>query len=756
MDEKKEYLEKIENLIYSADKFNDMSFRLVLEGLINKGGEEAEYLMVRYISSRELDIDTRINVIRVVGYIQSPHFLIPLKKIIDTEDNIHLKKEAVISVSKYNDRRALNILNYALSNIKNPLLLDTINNEISKIKKNNPVFGLLPRFLEGEKNPKNFEVTLGILKRILRPEDANMFVNYLKCGKPLIENGAFEILCFTGDIDHQSIILKFFQDRYNQITCINQPECEPLYALTLKLKAYFLRFPSLIDAQMDNIGTQLFYVKDVRVQSLFISILCRSRQQPVISFVSKIYDGTPSLRQTIISEYSGNDAASDMLFEKYQEVESSLKGPLIKSLLNCQKGITYFYDNFASLEAQEREIIVNFLPYGGIHDLSDFMIMILQSDYFELKEALLAKVKDHFEFSVKDVLFDADKKQEFFFMEQKYLDTITRVFPVSAVKHLLREICLEDLPLNKTQKYLEWIDKASSANLVISMQEKSFIAMLFHKVTSFNSMDANMQLMSILRKIKTFDMETYLGFNESLGMFVTNRAKQITMAENDELRKVRKNFKDIYYDIRKTDDEITSLERMFSVSEPDFEKVTSFFNQNSLSVGIQIDRVCRFIEKRLAGAERAEIKQWMQFFNKFPMIAFRVKDAILRKAEAHSGPERTVLLKFHQALPDEPIKIVIRLNNRVHTAILREQCSELIPDIPVDTRTEEVDEEDMLLCDPVSLKNFILKNVLPSKLFLFLDNISEFESFKTYNPRPFLKPFSAHRIIKEILKELYL
>jgi len=141
-----ESLDKIEKLINSAAKFNEMSFRMVLEGLVNKGGEEAEYLMVRYINAQDLDLTTRINVIRVVGYLQGAHFLIPLKKLIDSDENIQLKKEAVISVSKYNDRRALNILNRALANIKNPLLLETINAEIAKIKKNNRSFhAIIPK-----------------------------------------------------------------------------------------------------------------------------------------------------------------------------------------------------------------------------------------------------------------------------------------------------------------------------------------------------------------------------------------------------------------------------------------------------------------------------------------------------------------------------------------------------------------------------------------------------------------------------------
>ena len=53
MDEKevRQQIDKIEKLINSSDKFNEMSFRMVLEGLINKVGEEAEYIIVHYINN---------------------------------------------------------------------------------------------------------------------------------------------------------------------------------------------------------------------------------------------------------------------------------------------------------------------------------------------------------------------------------------------------------------------------------------------------------------------------------------------------------------------------------------------------------------------------------------------------------------------------------------------------------------------------------------------------------------------------------
>lgn len=757
MTEQEEYVEKIEKLIYSSDKFNEMSFRLVLEGLVNKGGEEAEYSLVRFINSKEIDVPTRINIIRVVGYIQSPHFLIPLKKVIDKEDNIHLKKEAVISVSKYNDRRALNILNYALSNIRNTLLLDTINTEISKIKRNNPVFALLPRFLEGEKNPKNFEVTLGILKRILTPNDAAMFVSYLNCGKPLIEKGAFEILCYTADLKQEPAVLKFFQDRFNQGPCINSPRCEELHTLTSMYKRYFSRFPSLIDRQLDNLGTQLFYVKDIRIRGLFISIICLSKQAPAIAFVSRVYDSEPELRETVIIEYSGNDAAVDLLFEKYRDVEPSLKGLLIQSLLNSRKGIAYFYKQFFSMAREDQEIVINCLPFGGSHNLSEFFKMILEAEKFDLKEVLLIKIKEHYEFSVKEILFDPARVSEFAFMEKEYLETITRLFPVSALKKLLTEITYGDLTVNRIKQYFQAIHEIVRTGVAFNLGDKALTSMLFSKITAANNPDLNRLFLGILRYVKTFDIDTYNNLNEGLGIFSINREKQMSIQEGDEIRKIRKNFTDIHVDIRRIEEGIKSFAQLLTRKELDLEQVSGFFTREPLCIAIHINRVSQLIENRLVNAEKEELKLWMQFFNRFPMIAYRLRAAILQKARSYTGPEGSVLQKFHQALTEKPVKIVIALTNKHITAVLREQFRELLPDVPVETESVDVEDEDVLLCDTVTLKDFILKNTLPSqKLFLFIEDISEFESFKPYNPRPFLKPFSAYRIIKEILKEIYL
>jgi hypothetical protein len=769
-----EYLEKIEGLVYTADKFNEMSFRMVLEGLVAKGGEEAEYLLVRYITSPELDTTTRINIIRVVGYIQSPHFLVPLNKIIDTEENIYLKKEAVISVSKYNDRRAYNILNRALSNIKNTLLLETINTEIAKIKKNNPLFGLLPRFLEGDKNLKNFSTTLGILKRILTPNDAAMFVNYLTCGRETIENGAFEILCFTGNIDQKKAVLNFFQDRFSQTQCLNDDVCEDLFLLTLKLKHYYGRFPELIDEELDNLGTQLYLIHDARIRGLFISIICSSQQPPAIAFMRQVYDSDPELRDSIVYEYSGNGAAVDFLFEQYEllnaadnknhenkngksRIANTLKERLITSLLNSRKGLDYFFLQFPSLDEEEQTVIVNHLPYGGEHDVSAFVIMILQTENYELKEVILNKAKEHSEFSVKDVLFDPAREKEFFFIERQYLETITALFPISTTKMLLEKIIFDDLSANKTKKYLQVVSEILPSGLTLNFKDRHFVHSLLTKIVLLNNTELNCLFLSLYRHIKTLDLETYKNLNESLGVFTTLKEKKVSVQEGDELRRARKNFNEVFFEIRRITEAMKLMERMFLRPELDFDQLEDFLNKNGITVALHIDRLRQLIEKSLAEAGQESMRHWVLLLRRFPVIGFRLKTSIKQLAETSQPQFKTALNRLADSLPQQMPKIIIRVTDNHITAVLREQCREILPDFPVTLAKKELNEDDVLICDQEYLKDFILTGTLPSqKLYLLLDKRSDFSSFKSYNPRPLLKPFSAYRIIKEILKELYI
>ncbi len=206
------YLEQIDELVRGAMDTGGMQFRLRLEELVKSGGRGTENAIVHYITGTTVGVPTRLNLIRMAGYIRSSAFLLPLKKVIDMGEDDLLREEAIISVSKYNDRRALDILAAALGKNRDKNLHDAISQAIARIRHDNPLLAMLPRFLHGSQNRELFEITLKIFKKILGPADAKSFIAYLHHGDQLVAEGSFEILCFRGDEAVFFFIAEFFRE----------------------------------------------------------------------------------------------------------------------------------------------------------------------------------------------------------------------------------------------------------------------------------------------------------------------------------------------------------------------------------------------------------------------------------------------------------------------------------------------------------------------------------------------------------------
>jgi hypothetical protein len=207
------YLEQIDELVGQAVDPDDRAFRLHLESLVQKGGRETENAIAHYITGTYISVPTRINLVRMAGYIRSSAFLVPLNSVIELGEDSLLREEAVNSIAKYNDRRALDILERALAKNKNKPLYEPIAQAIARIKKNNPFLALLPRFVHGSKNLELFRITLKIFKKILAPNEAKNFISYLHHGDQVVAEGAFEILCFRGDAAVFFFIAEFFREQ---------------------------------------------------------------------------------------------------------------------------------------------------------------------------------------------------------------------------------------------------------------------------------------------------------------------------------------------------------------------------------------------------------------------------------------------------------------------------------------------------------------------------------------------------------------
>ncbi len=756
MDDKKQVEEKLKDIIAEAEESKNKEFRIEIEKWVEEGEEEAEYILVQYLTDRNVTPEIRMEFIRAAGYLQRSSFLVPLKKIIDTEPNSRIQQEAIIAVAKFNDRRALNILNHALQLINNPLLTGAINKEISRIKENNPILALLPRFQCGQKSPKTFKITLQVLKRILNPTDASIFTKFLSSDDPLIQNGAYEILCIVGDIFYDSDILGYYEKRYSQIPCLQEKECEELYLLTDHLKIYLSRYQFLIEEQIPNLKEKYLQVKDIRVKQSILSLICKSKEKNAHDFIREIFSKEPPLQKTIIGELSGNDTVVDFLFQLYR-TQKELKKDVIKSLLNSKQGLDYFIEHFFTLPFEDQETITINLPYAEKYNLSDFVKKIFQADIFRLKEILLSKVKETYEFSVEELLFEPSREREFFFMGDEYFDTITRVFPVTSVKKLLEKLLSPEISINKAKKFLTWLHEVVQMNLVITLRDKEFIANLFNRIIKSNNTELNVLFLGILKHIKTLDAVTYNNFRESIGLYITQRETKLTPKETGELSRVRRNLHDLFLEIKHIEEGKNTLERLIKTRTVDFDLLTHIMKEYPLGIVMSKDRFFEYLTKQFARCTTETVNGWMEFFTRFPRAADFIKSSIQGKLESRSEIEYRPLLEFIDSVSGNPIRLVLQFSNRHFTAVFREEFREVAPDIPLETSAAILQDTDILLTDAEAFRDFILQNKpLPGKIYLFLENLTGFSDFKAYNTRNFVQPFLYYRIVKEILQDLFL
>jgi len=166
-----------------------------------------------YITGTRISVATCLNLIRMAGYIRSTAFLLPLTRVIEMNPDVEMQKAAILSVSKYNDQRAMDILVRAQGKNKSKPVQEAISQAIERIKSNNPYLAMLPQFLLGSKDRELFQVTLKVFKRILSPADAKCFIAYLHHGDPMISEGAFEILCYRGNEAVFFFIAEFFREQ---------------------------------------------------------------------------------------------------------------------------------------------------------------------------------------------------------------------------------------------------------------------------------------------------------------------------------------------------------------------------------------------------------------------------------------------------------------------------------------------------------------------------------------------------------------
>ncbi|HNX98421.1 MAG TPA: hypothetical protein PKK12_12140 [Candidatus Aminicenantes bacterium] len=241
-----EILQAIRELIRDADNRSDLEFRMELERIATDGGNPARKEIIQTITASTTPQRTRFNLIRVASYLRSPSFITPLQQLIDTDPDVNIKIAAIICIAKYNDKRAVEVLQHALDRVTNPGLQTLLNAEINKIRQNNPLVALMPKFNRGSHNREIFAIVVKVFTKILTPADTKVFIPYLRHADPLVVQGAFQILCQRGDETVLYFVLDACKSGIRGMTGMPPPETTVLYFLD-QFTVYARRIPQIIE-----------------------------------------------------------------------------------------------------------------------------------------------------------------------------------------------------------------------------------------------------------------------------------------------------------------------------------------------------------------------------------------------------------------------------------------------------------------------------------------------------------------------------
>ncbi len=743
-------LKKMVSIINEPAQLGETDFIYVMEELVKNGGKQAELALGQAISSTKLPLQTRLDLMQVAGNIKSPLLLVPLNRVIDAEDNIRSVETALMVIAKYGDQRALAILNNALKKLKNPMLLNTIRREMTRIKDHNPVLALLPRFLQSYKIRKNFSVTLDILKKIVTPEHTHLFVNYLKSGNDIIEDGSFELLCAVGDPAVKAPVFNYFEDRIPKITCLAEKECDQLYKLVTDIQQYLEKNIHFIDEAILELKELYTKITDIRAKHILLALLCQSQNSQALAFIKSVYNEEPELKEWIVEKLSGNQQAVDFLFEKYHAGQE-VKMQVVKSLLKSEQGLQYFIKHFFTFELDKQELIIKNLSYSSQPYVIEFIRKIYQSNLYSMKCYLLHVLRASYLFEFENVLFDPDHQREFAFMGDDYLDTVCQLFPIATIKNLLHKISFEDISYSKVKKYLERIQEITEIEPVLVFRDVKLVNNLFNKIVNANNVDLNALFFSAFEHVKTLDLISYKYLIESTNTFIDIRGAQIQPKEKAAVTKFKTKLQEQIEDIRTIENITKELNVIFSNKPISIEPLEKLLKTCHFAVVLNVDKVIPYLAERVRKPEYMSKDDRELFYVNLPVIGKFIEYCATRDPNVPAEG----LLKFFA----KDHRIVISFEDKKFTALFKDQFRELLPELQVmvEMNPTELKKSDILICDVPVLKIYVdQKLIAGNRVYLHLENRGDYAQFREVSPKAFMQPISAHRVVKMILKELFL
>lgn len=744
---------KIKALVKKADKFDSMQFRLLLEDLLKQGGHEAENLIAHLATSEELDSLTRINIIRIMGYVQSIAFLIPLRKTLEANENLNLRKAAIISISKYNDKRALNMLNSALQRINNPILRENISSEISRIKNDNPILGLMPKFLNAVDDPKTFRTTLEVLKQVLSPTDAHQFIYHLKSEIPFVGDGAFEILCCRGDESVQFSIFDYFRLKLKDVSNYGDVENVSLQYLLAQLDHFITRNPQTINYVLKELKDIYKIVADPLVRDLIIHMFSASPKREVLAFLEEVYNKDESRRDLVIEKLMGNEAGAYILLYKFKN-DDSRREKLTLALTSTQAGGQFLTENFDTLSPGHQKLVLNNIGMENYRFFSSLIERFLLSDDFSHKKFALDKMRQNCDFQFHSILFDPKQEPAFLRLHSEYVAAISQLYPVKAFNYFISRVIHLDNCRGLMKHYYSETNEFLSAEAVIKIPSQEIASKFIDRLAKFNNKDISLEALNPFYYIKTFDQNTLVYIQNMLDEYRTLRESRISPEEKGLLNKIASNLLTINGDLKKIQGAQNNISRFMEKDFPDLELLDYLLKTHIMSFFVHRNMLLERLRKTFKLPRDLDAYDVIKYLMKRPRLSIYFREEIAKSCNSSNYLLKQDAEKLQAAMPKSQ-RIVLFFAEPQYYSYLKDQLQELIPEAEV-VFGGVVEPDDFLIADFASMESLRSENrINTKKLYVLLKDPGQFQEIKDFRPKAFPPPFSLYRIMKVLISDMF-
>jgi len=392
----------------------------------------------------------------------------------------------------------------------------------------------------------------------------------------------------------------------------------------------------------------------------------------------------------------------------------------------------YFLRNAPRMDRQTRLNLLQNIPASHYDLFRDLVIDQLGSEDEEIVLAAMEKIRDHFDFSAESVLMEPSFLQNRLQKIPHSLHVLAGLFPIQILQDSLQQTSPIDCPIITLQTSLEALHRIMEYKPVLKLSPAGHTGLQNHILQwlQIHSSGDRSGLLRGLHKLYCYDMETLDIFQDALAFYLEKGGRDLTLDENQEVKRCRDQFGSLYTEIKRTQIGCRELKTWLEIPTVDFDVLETTILSYPIAFSLLRQEVIRKVFEALHSPFSPIPDGWSRICKRFPMWKLLV--------QTKTKTQRSFCIHFR---------------SREVFALLRDQLRQYFPEWAIREKGRP-EPPDFLIADCESFLSLEEGDrSIARKKIILLDKPTEFGSVKSYHPITMPAPLNLSRVLHSIMQE---